>query len=73
MLKILEGYAKDVKDRGFCVEIPQIVHPMQHQLPGQKVAFIGSEQCEEVPLEGASPSGSGDDRLEEEAQPCEGF
>lgn len=45
ILKILDGYAKEVRDQGFVKKTPQLVHPVQTQLPGQAVAFIGSDKC----------------------------
>ena len=45
VLKILEDYARQVKDLQLVKTVPQIAHPVQVQLPNEKVTFIGSEQC----------------------------
>lgn len=52
ILKILDGYAKEVRDQGFVKKTPQIAHPVQTELKGQAVAFIGSDKCKTChPLE----------------------
>lgn len=52
ILKVLEDYAKEVKNQGFVKKTPQIAHPVQTQLPSEAVAFIGSDKCKTChPLE----------------------
>lgn len=46
ILPILELYAKQVKDRKFIDEMPQVPHPSQILEPKLNLSYIGSEKCQ---------------------------
>ena len=46
ILPMLELYAKQVKDRKYIDEMPQVPHPSQILEPKLNLTFIGSEKCQ---------------------------
>ncbi|HLW67655.1 MAG TPA: multiheme c-type cytochrome [Gemmataceae bacterium] len=45
VMKLLEGYSKDVKDKKLINQWPKVMHQMQVTFPKEKVAYVGSEAC----------------------------
>ena len=45
VMKLLEGYTKEVKDKKLINQWPRVAHEMQVKFPKEKVAYVGSEAC----------------------------
>jgi 2',3'-cyclic-nucleotide 2'-phosphodiesterase (5'-nucleotidase family) len=45
VMKLLEGYTKEVKDKKLINQWPRVTHEMQVKFPKEKVAYVGSEAC----------------------------
>src|SRR5262249_8489425 len=47
VVKLLEGYSKEVRDKDLLGRFPQVAHPMQVTFQNERFhpAFVGSERC----------------------------
>jgi hypothetical protein len=50
VMKLLEGYTKEVKDKKLINQWPRVTHEMQVKFPKEKVAYVGSEACKDCHL-----------------------
>jgi 2',3'-cyclic-nucleotide 2'-phosphodiesterase (5'-nucleotidase family) len=45
ILKILQDYAKEVRDQKFITQVRQMDHPLKLSFPKEAVVFVGSDKC----------------------------
>lgn len=45
IIQILEDYSRQVRDSNLLSQYPRVQHPMQVDMPRERVTFVGSEAC----------------------------